>query len=119
INIINKQMGSKAIFLIFISLFLTCMILESISKAEVQVKYHSCSTVNDCQDVHCLIAAVKCVDSLCQCPPISQLSGRKRFSLKPAETLLPCKTSSDCEDKLTCILEKFVCKNSQCQCLVE
>ncbi|KAG7558684.1 hypothetical protein ISN45_Aa05g003190 [Arabidopsis thaliana x Arabidopsis arenosa] len=110
-------MASKAISLLFISLILTCMRSMSIPKAKAQVHYHSCSTVDDCQNVHCLGATVKCIVSQCQCPPISPHSSRKRLHLKPSETPLPCKTASDCEDKLTCIFGKFVCKNSQCQCL--
>ncbi|ESQ32941.1 hypothetical protein EUTSA_v10005319mg [Eutrema salsugineum] len=111
-------MASKVISLLFISLFLTCMRSVSIPKAEAQIKYHSCSTVDDCQDVHCLIASVKCVDSQCQCPPVSPRSIRKSLNLKPTETPLPCKTASDCEDKLTCVFGKFVCENSQCHCVV-
>lgn len=89
----------------------------SIPEAEDQIQYHSCSSVHDCQDVHCLIASVKCINSICQCPPVSPRSSRKSLNLKPAETPLPCKTASDCEDKLTCVFGKFICKNSQCECL--
>ncbi|KAL1203695.1 putative defensin-like protein [Cardamine amara subsp. amara] len=110
-----KQMASKAISLLLISLILTCMRSVSIPKAEA--KYHSCKTVDDCQDVHCLVSLAKCIDSQCQCPPISPPSVRKILNSKPAETSLPCKTASDCEDKLTCVFGKFICKNLQCQCL--
>ncbi|CAH2037904.1 unnamed protein product [Thlaspi arvense] len=100
---------SKTALLILFALFLSYILLASVSGAEAQLII-PCKTPAGCKSVRCSSGSAQCVNRQCECPSLKPFNPMTVYTPKSCKTILDCAPSRQCPKNVyACIKEKCIC----------